>query len=73
MTVVILYLTLSLEQLVRIYLGWLQVISTCIQPRRGVSVFFFCMMVGAIDSFNFTSHTYIILSFSSPFTITVSR
>lgn len=44
MTVVILYLTLSLEQLVRI-LPWvvLQIISICIQPRvpGGGFLFFF--------------------------------
>lgn len=62
MTVVILYLTLPLEQLVRI-LPWV-VTSNKYLPLfnrgggRGEYLYFFCMMVGGIDSFNFTSHTY---------------
>lgn len=63
MTVVILYLILSLEQLVRI-LPWMVASNKYLYSTAraggggGVSVFLFCMMVGAIDSFNFTSHTY---------------
>lgn len=66
MTVVILYLTSPLEQLVRIYLGSLQIISTYLYSTSeggGEYLFFVCMMVGSIDSFNFTSHTYFVLFF----------
>lgn len=76
MTVVILYLTLPLEQLVRI-LPWVvtsnQYLYSTAEGVRGEYLFFFSEMVGAIDSFSFTSHTYFCNFFSSPFTITVSR
>lgn len=78
MTVVILYLTSPLEQLVRI-LPWvvtsnkyLPVFNRAPGGKEGGVSFFYCMMVGSIDSFNFTSHTYIILSFPSCYIVSVS-
>lgn len=72
MTVLLLYFTSPLEQLVRIY-PWVVTSNKYLYSTVEGGSVFLCMMVGAIDSFNSTSHTYFCTFFSSPFTITVSR